>query len=188
MSPPRPLINPLLDAIFEAIQSSPSWRVRSKALPLVQVFYFRQMPLISDVKVVQMLEVLGKCLDDEVVEVQEMAATTLSGVLRVTPEQCPYAKVYASKKKMKNFRYPMSYEERTQESPPSSPKIVFFEDKNHKGITVMQVPNYPLVAEWGWGLLAECYQSPSNLPVKVRPSWNQWRERIVGLPKDRKLI
>ncbi|KAJ3990413.1 hypothetical protein F5890DRAFT_1398687 [Lentinula detonsa] len=85
VSPPRPLINPLLDAIFEAIQSSPSWRVRLKALPLVQVFYFRQMPLISDVKVVQMLEVLGKCLDDEVVEVREMAATTLSGVLRLSP-------------------------------------------------------------------------------------------------------
>ncbi|KAJ4476693.1 hypothetical protein J3R30DRAFT_3704168 [Lentinula aciculospora] len=85
VSPPRPLINPLLDAIFEAIQSSPSWRVRLKALPLVQVFYFRQMPLISDVKVVQMLEVLGKCLDDEVVEVREMAAITLSGVLRLSP-------------------------------------------------------------------------------------------------------
>ncbi|KAH7880399.1 uncharacterized protein C8R40DRAFT_1165366 [Lentinula edodes] len=85
VSPPRPLIHPLLDTIFEAIQSSPSWRVRLKALPLVQVFYFRQMPLISDVKVVQMLEVLGKCLDDEVVEVREMAATTLSGVLRLSP-------------------------------------------------------------------------------------------------------
>ncbi|KAJ3743882.1 hypothetical protein DFH05DRAFT_1492788 [Lentinula detonsa] len=96
--------------------------------------------------------------------------------------------VYASKKKMNNFRYLMSYEERTQESPPSSSNIVFFEDNNHKGITVMRVPDYPLIKEWGWGLLAECYQSPSNLPVKVRPSWNQWRERIVGLPKDRKLI
>ncbi|KAF9073805.1 armadillo-type protein [Rhodocollybia butyracea] len=85
VSPPRPLINPLLDAIFETIQSSPSWRVRLKALPLVQVFYFRQMPFIAEIKVVQMLEVLGKCLDDEVVEVREMAATTLSGVLRLSP-------------------------------------------------------------------------------------------------------
>ncbi|KAJ3973169.1 hypothetical protein EV361DRAFT_980091 [Lentinula raphanica] len=97
VSPPRPLVYPLLDAIFETIQSSPSWRVRLKALPLVQVFYFRQMPLISEIKVVQMLEakpfawrlsheqVLGKCLDDEVVEVREMAATTLSGVLRLSP-------------------------------------------------------------------------------------------------------
>jgi proteasome activator subunit 4 len=58
------------------------------------VFYFRQVPLISEVKIVEMLEVkrlpffklfneifkhlykvLCSCLDDEVVEVREMAAT-----------------------------------------------------------------------------------------------------------------
>jgi len=30
---------------------------------------------------------LCKCLDDEVVEVREMAATTLSGVLRLSPRR-----------------------------------------------------------------------------------------------------
>ncbi|KAF9270499.1 ARM repeat-containing protein [Marasmius fiardii PR-910] len=85
VSPPRSLINPILDAIFEAIQSSPSWRVRLKALPLVQIFYFRQFFLISDIKITEILEVVCKCLDDEVVEVREMAATTLSGILRLSP-------------------------------------------------------------------------------------------------------
>ncbi|KAF8998336.1 hypothetical protein BDZ89DRAFT_1105652 [Hymenopellis radicata] len=64
-----------------------SWKVRLKALPLVQVFYFRQVPLISEVKVVEILEVLCKCLDDEVVEVREMAASTLSGILRLSPRR-----------------------------------------------------------------------------------------------------
>ncbi|KAF9036519.1 hypothetical protein BDZ89DRAFT_1100671 [Hymenopellis radicata] len=87
VTPPRALINPLLDAIFDAIRTSPSWKVRLKALPLVQVFYFRQVPLISEVKVVEILEVLCKCLDDEVVEVREMAASTLSGILRLSPRR-----------------------------------------------------------------------------------------------------
>jgi hypothetical protein len=39
------------------------------------VFYFRQLPLISEIKIVQMLEVLCQRLDDEVVEVREMAAS-----------------------------------------------------------------------------------------------------------------
>lgn len=55
------------------------------------VFYFRQVPLISEIKIVEILEVgvsyvnisriylfpqvLCQCLDDEVVEVREMAAT-----------------------------------------------------------------------------------------------------------------
>ncbi|KAF8898398.1 hypothetical protein BD779DRAFT_1607219 [Infundibulicybe gibba] len=87
VTPPTSMIDSLLDAIFEAIQSSPSWRVRLKALPLMQVFYFRQVALISETKVVEILEVLCKCLDDEVVEVREMAATTLSGILRLSPRR-----------------------------------------------------------------------------------------------------
>ncbi|KAI0050704.1 hypothetical protein FA95DRAFT_1581074 [Auriscalpium vulgare] len=75
VTPPRPLIGPILNAIFETIQKSPSWKVRLQALPLVQVFYFRQVPLLSDAKITEILEVLCKCLDDDVVEVREMAAT-----------------------------------------------------------------------------------------------------------------
>ncbi|KDQ54765.1 hypothetical protein JAAARDRAFT_71570 [Jaapia argillacea MUCL 33604] len=87
VTPPKVLVNPILDGVFEAIQTSPSWRVRLQALPLVQVFYFRHMPLISDIKVVEILEVICKCLDDEIIEVREMAATTLCGILRLSPRR-----------------------------------------------------------------------------------------------------
>jgi len=87
VTPPRPLIGPILKVIFDTILNSPSWKVRVQALPLVQVFYFRQVPLLSDAKITEILEVLCKCLDDEVVEVREMAATTLSGVLRLSPRR-----------------------------------------------------------------------------------------------------
>ena len=42
---------------------------------LVAVYYFRQGPCITEGKVIEMLEVICRCLDDEVVEVREMAAT-----------------------------------------------------------------------------------------------------------------
>ncbi|EMD41658.1 hypothetical protein CERSUDRAFT_110231 [Gelatoporia subvermispora B] len=84
---PRHAVSPLLDEIFKAIQKSPSWRVRLKILPLVQVFYFRQSYMISDGKVVEMMETVCRCLDDDVVEVREMAAITLSGILRVSPRK-----------------------------------------------------------------------------------------------------
>ncbi|KZT19390.1 hypothetical protein NEOLEDRAFT_1142177 [Neolentinus lepideus HHB14362 ss-1] len=87
VTPPLSIVNSLLDSIFDAIHNSPSWRVRLKALPLVQVFYFRQMPVISDIKVVEILEVICKCLDDDIIEVREMAATTLSGILRLSPRR-----------------------------------------------------------------------------------------------------
>ncbi|KAI0702460.1 hypothetical protein BC835DRAFT_1411015 [Cytidiella melzeri] len=85
--PPRPLLLPVLDSMCTAIQTSTSWRVRLKILPLVQVYYFRQGPCISEIKAVEMIEVICRCLDDEIVEVREMAATTLTGILRVSPRR-----------------------------------------------------------------------------------------------------
>ncbi|KAG1826229.1 uncharacterized protein BJ212DRAFT_1444172 [Suillus subaureus] len=84
VAPPRSMIGPLLSAIFSAIQTSPSWKVRLRALPILQVLYFRQLPLISESEVNEILDVLCKCLDDEVVEVREMVGTTLSGILRLS--------------------------------------------------------------------------------------------------------
>lgn len=89
VTPPVILIRPLLHAIFMAVNpsTSPSWRVRLKALPLVQVFYFRHTPLINEAMSLEIIEKLCACLDDEVVEVRECAATTLSGVLRLSPRR-----------------------------------------------------------------------------------------------------
>ncbi|KAG1867785.1 hypothetical protein DFJ58DRAFT_859984 [Suillus subalutaceus] len=87
VTPPRSMIGPLLNAIFSAIQTSPSWKVRLKALPILQVLYFRQLPLISESEVNEILDVLCHCLDDEVVEVREMVGTTLSGILRLSPRR-----------------------------------------------------------------------------------------------------
>jgi proteasome activator subunit 4 len=85
--PPREQVNPILDRLFEGLRRSTSWRVRLKVLPLLQVFYFRQMPLITDSKIIEILEVICQCLDDDVVEVREKAAVTLSGILRLSPRR-----------------------------------------------------------------------------------------------------
>ncbi|CAA7258799.1 unnamed protein product [Cyclocybe aegerita] len=107
VTPPVSLIYPILDAIFEAIQNSPSWRVRLKALPLIQVFYFRHIPLISEIRIVEILEVLCRCLDDEIVEVREMAATTLSGILRLSPRRSVLTLKERFTRLLKNSYVPM---------------------------------------------------------------------------------
>ncbi|KZP32253.1 hypothetical protein FIBSPDRAFT_907345 [Athelia psychrophila] len=56
VTPPHSMVDPILDGMFEAIEESPSWRVRLKALPLVQVYYFRQLPQLSDLKIVHIVE------------------------------------------------------------------------------------------------------------------------------------
>ncbi|KAI0651592.1 hypothetical protein C8Q79DRAFT_934115 [Trametes meyenii] len=103
---PSQYIDPLLDQIFGAITTFPSWKVRLKILPLVQVFYFRQSSLIGDAKLVEMMEVICRCLDDEVVEVREMAATTLSGILRLSPRRSVVALKDRFVRLIKNSRLP----------------------------------------------------------------------------------
>jgi proteasome activator subunit 4 len=51
------------------------------------VFYFRQMPHIRDIQRVALLEAVVRCLDDENQDVREMAARTLTGILRVSPRR-----------------------------------------------------------------------------------------------------
>ncbi|KZP00936.1 ARM repeat-containing protein [Calocera viscosa TUFC12733] len=75
-------VEPVMHALIEAVRTSPSWRVRLQVLPIMQVFYFRQLPLLSDECSVRVLDVLVECLEDEAIEVREMAAKTLSGVIR----------------------------------------------------------------------------------------------------------
>ncbi|KAI0961190.1 hypothetical protein AcV7_000358 [Taiwanofungus camphoratus] len=160
VTPPRQLINPLLDAIFKAIQSSPSWRVRLKILPLVQVFYFRQVPLISDVKIVELVEVVCRCLDDEVVEVREMAATTLSGIIRLSPRRSVLALKDRFVRLLKNSALP------DKESPLYNPAL----RQRHAAILGIcaLVESYPYTVEkWMPDLLTKVLAEHTYDPIPI---------------------
>lgn len=84
---PLAYIEPILDNMIDAIKTSPSWRVRLSVLPVLQVFYFRNLLNLPDAAVKRVLDVLLECLRDENVEVRETAAKTLSGVIRCSQRQ-----------------------------------------------------------------------------------------------------
>ncbi|KDN43334.1 hypothetical protein K437DRAFT_274941 [Tilletiaria anomala UBC 951] len=73
----------LVHQIIDLIRSSKeSWRLRLDALPVLQVVYFQNLfyldpPLMQDI-----IELLFGLLTDPHLEVREMAATTLSGIVR----------------------------------------------------------------------------------------------------------
>ncbi|KAG8722752.1 hypothetical protein FRC08_010362 [Ceratobasidium sp. 394] len=82
VTPPLEFVEPIVNALIEATTSSPLWRVRLNALPILQVFYFRNLPSMSDDIIARIIDVLLLCLKDDNVEVRQMAAKTLAGVLR----------------------------------------------------------------------------------------------------------
>ncbi|KAF8328806.1 uncharacterized protein EI90DRAFT_3063646 [Cantharellus anzutake] len=82
VAPPTEYVGSLTESFISAIRMSPSWRVRHKAIPVLSVWYFRNLPNLSQDMINRVMEVLVECLRDENVEVRETSATTLSGVLR----------------------------------------------------------------------------------------------------------
>jgi len=87
ISPPQEFVGPIVDDLIDAVKTSPSWRIRLSVLPVLQVFYFRNLLNLPESTVKNVMDVLLQCLRDENVEVRETAAKTLSGVIRCSQRQ-----------------------------------------------------------------------------------------------------
>ncbi|KAJ3416755.1 hypothetical protein HDV05_000129 [Chytridiales sp. JEL 0842] len=79
------VINLLLTSMANnSVSPSPDakWHVKTKLLPILQVFYFRHLHLISKEVGVHVLESVAAMLEDPQIEVRNLAAVTLSGLIR----------------------------------------------------------------------------------------------------------
>ncbi|KZW02117.1 ARM repeat-containing protein [Exidia glandulosa HHB12029] len=87
VTPPVEYIELIADHFVDAVRSSTSWRIRLNALPTLVVFFYRNLTSFSDACVQRIMDLLLECLFDENVEVREMAAKALSGVIRCSQRQ-----------------------------------------------------------------------------------------------------
>jgi proteasome activator subunit 4 len=84
--PPR-LIPTILDLLLSKLGSSDGttetkWHMKIKLLPILQVFYFRHLHLISADVALRVLETTAALLENPQIEVRNLAAVTLSGLIR----------------------------------------------------------------------------------------------------------
>jgi proteasome activator subunit 4 len=86
-APLLPSFLEMAEIFAQAVVSSTSWRVRLNASPTLVVFWYRNLTSFSEESVARMMDVLLQCLHDENLEVREMAAKTLSSVLRSAQRQ-----------------------------------------------------------------------------------------------------
>jgi len=80
--PPAEFVETVASLFTDAIVNSTSWRVRLNALPTLAVFWYRNLTSFTEESMSKLMDVLLQCLEDENLEVREMAAKTLSSVLR----------------------------------------------------------------------------------------------------------
>lgn len=73
----------LIETLLEVTRSSvDSWRARLDSLAVLQVMYFQNLFYLDEKLVNSIVELLLELLSDKHLEVREMAATTLSGIVR----------------------------------------------------------------------------------------------------------
>ncbi|PAV21860.1 ARM repeat-containing [Pyrrhoderma noxium] len=81
-TPPREYIGLILDEMITSVRSTSSRKIKITVLPILTIFYYRNILEISEELSSQLLEVVISCLADENVEVRSIAAKLLSGLLR----------------------------------------------------------------------------------------------------------
>lgn len=89
-----------------------SYKIKLVGLPMLTLFYFRNLVGVSDVCVRRVMEVVISCLADENIEVREMAKKVLSGLLRcsqrrqILPLRVCYIASYANRLALININIP----------------------------------------------------------------------------------
>ncbi|KAJ3196227.1 hypothetical protein HK101_009690 [Irineochytrium annulatum] len=79
---PLRLVPMTLNRLMAAITSQHDWHTRLRLLPSLQVFFFKHLHLISSEDAVKIVSAIGELLEDAQMEVRQMAAVTLSGLIR----------------------------------------------------------------------------------------------------------
>ncbi|KAK9369687.1 hypothetical protein V1509DRAFT_561786 [Lipomyces kononenkoae] len=82
---PPHLLEDIIAGIVEIATTSNTWHQRLRVLAAVQVFYFRQLFLLSTKSRRVLFDCVSQLLSDPQLEVRDTAATTLSGMIRCSP-------------------------------------------------------------------------------------------------------
>lgn len=79
---PPALVPQMVDAFAQILTESNSWHIRMKALPILQVFFFKHLFLLQSSEVIRIMDVITNLLMDTQIEVRQLASVTLSGLVR----------------------------------------------------------------------------------------------------------
>jgi proteasome activator subunit 4 len=79
---PLSLVPHMVDAFAHILTESNSWHIRMKALPILQVFFFKHLFLLQSSEVIRIMDVITNLLMDTQIEVRQLASVTLSGLVR----------------------------------------------------------------------------------------------------------
>lgn len=79
---PPSMIPLMIDEFLNILTTSSSWHIRVRALPVLQIFFFKHLFLMNSEELIRIMEVVGQMLKDTQIEVRQLASVTLGGLVR----------------------------------------------------------------------------------------------------------
>jgi proteasome activator subunit 4 len=171
---PHTLVPQMVDTFAHILTESNSWHIRMKALPILQVFFFKHLFLLQSSEVIRIMDVITDLLMDTQIEVRQLASVTLSGLVRCSQRDA----IHVLKKKytdlVVNTRIPKRIRQPNGEKAPVPEGFQEALLKKHAGVLGLSslVDAFPYeVPQWMpqvLVLLAGCISEPATIQVKIR--------------------
>ncbi|KAF9193043.1 hypothetical protein BGZ51_004276 [Haplosporangium sp. Z 767] len=79
---PASMVPKTVDLFYRMLKESTSWHIRSNVLPVVQIFFYTNLFSMDVEMMVKVMDAVSGMLLDPQIEVRQLAASTLSGIVR----------------------------------------------------------------------------------------------------------
>ncbi|KAF9110857.1 hypothetical protein BGX27_005774 [Mortierella sp. AM989] len=94
---PANLVSEVVDIFCKILKESTSWHIRNNVLPVVQIFFYTNLFSMDVDMMVKVMDAVSSMLLDPQIEVRQLAASTLSGIVRCSQRD-------ATKKLISHFK------------------------------------------------------------------------------------
>ncbi|RCI01929.1 hypothetical protein CU098_000361, partial [Rhizopus stolonifer] len=79
---PPSMLHMMVDQFLTILTTSTNWHIRIRALPVLQIFFFKNLFLLDSDQLLRIMKVIGQMLLDSQIEVRQLASVTLGGLVR----------------------------------------------------------------------------------------------------------
>ncbi|KAI9193627.1 uncharacterized protein BJ171DRAFT_249708 [Polychytrium aggregatum] len=171
------LVQPRGDAGSEAVHpvGAVSWHIKVRALPMLQVFYFKHLFLMRPEAVAMVMEAIYELLMDHQVEVRQLASVTLSGLIRCSQRDA-IVDIKARFDRLLDIKLPSR--QRGAPAPPGFAEAVLRRHSAVLGLSGL-VQAFPYeVPKWMPSTLvrlASCITDPNPISVTVKNMFSDFR-------------
>ncbi|KAI8578771.1 hypothetical protein K450DRAFT_245430 [Umbelopsis ramanniana AG] len=178
---PHSLVPHMVEAFAHILTESDSWHIRMKALPILQVFFFKHLFLLKSSEVIRIMDVITDLLMDTQIEVRQLASVTLSGLVRCSQRDA----IHVLNKKYTDLvvstRIPKRIRQSNGEKAPLPEGFQEALLKKHAGVLGLSslVDAFPYeVPKWMPEVLVQlagCISEPAAIQSTVRKTFSDFR-------------